>query len=295
MTTQYNLASCAVLVEFNASVWTARKLDRTVSDEIEQSKGAKSKGAARVNKNLFAGRSELQELQQLVTAARTYVYENTFPWSDAGQRLLPSGRLLAFDQRMQQYRDEFNAKVAAFVTAYPTLITAQAMALGAMFKRDEYPSAAEIAHKFDFRMDIMPVPQSGDFRVDVSNEAQAYLEERLKRSGDVRVQRVMDDVRQRLAEHLHRMSERLVTERDDKTGEPKQRRFNDSLVTGAYELCDLIKSLPALQGRDVDTAARALETALNGMDAQALRDLHETRDEVKAKVDALISKYDFSL
>lgn len=290
-----NLASCAVLVEFNASVWTARKLDRTVSDEIEQSKGAQSKGAARVNKNLFAGRSELQELQQIVTAARTYVYDNTFPWSDAGQRLLPSGRLLAFDKRMQQFRDEFNDKVTAFVTTYPTLITAQAMALGAMFKRDEYPSASSIADKFDFKLDILPVPQSGDFRVDVGNEAQRYLEERLQRSGDARVQRVMDDVRQRLAEHLQRMSDRLVTERDAKTGEPKQRRFNDTLVTGAYELCDLIKSLPALEGHDLASAARALEAALDGKDAQALRDMHETRDEVKAKVDALISQYDFSL
>jgi hypothetical protein len=292
-TNQMNLASCAVLVEFNASVWTARKLDRSVSDEIEQSKGAKSKGAARVNKNLFAGRSELEEIRQLVTAARTYVYDNTFPWSDAGQRLLPTGKLIAVDARMQQFRDEFNAKVANFVAVYPTLITAQAMALGDMFKRDEYPSAHEIAGKFAFMFEPLPVPQSGDFRVDVGNEAQQYLEERLRKTADARINRVLDDVRQRLAEHLQRMSDRLVTERDDKTGEPKQRKFNDTLVTGAYELCDLIKSLPALEGHDLAVAARALENALDGKDAQALRDMHDKRDEVKAKVDALISQYDF--
>jgi hypothetical protein len=139
------------------------------------------------------------------------------------------------------------------------------------------------------------VPQSGDFRVDVGNEAQQYLEERLRKTADARINRVLDDVRQRLAEHLQRMSDRLVTERDDKTGEPKQRKFNDTLVTGAYELCDLIKSLPALEGHDLAVAARALENALDGKDAQALRDMHDKRDEVKAKVDALISQYDFSL
>lgn len=293
MNNQFNLASCAVLVEFNASVWTARKLDRSVSDEIEQSKGAKSKGAARVNKNLFAGRSELEEIRQLVTAARTYVYDNTFPWSDAGQRLLPTGKLLAVDARMVQFKQEFDAKVAAFVAIYPTLITAQAMALGDMFKRDDYPSAGEIAGKFAFAFEPLPVPQSGDFRVDVGNDAQRYLEERLAKAGDARINRVLDDIRTRLAEHLARMSDRLVTERDDKTGEPKQRKFNDTLVTGAYELCDLIKSLPALEGHDLCVAAKTLEAALDGMDAQALRDMHDKRDEVKGKVDQLISLYDF--
>lgn len=292
-TNNLNLSSCAVLVEFNASVWTARKLDRSVSDEVEQSKGAKSKGAARVNKNLFAGRTELAEIASIVTEARTYIYDNTFPWSDAGQRLLPTGKLLTVDARMQELRDKFNAKVAEFVAVYPTLITAQAMALGSMFKRDEYPSASEIERKFGFAFELFPVPTAGDFRVDVGNDAQRYLEERLSKAGDVRLNRVLDDIRSRLAEHLARMSDRLVTERDDKTGAPKQRKFNDTLVTGAYELCDLIKSLPALEGHSLSQAANALEAALGGLDAQALRDLHEERAEVKGKVDKLISLYDF--
>jgi hypothetical protein len=47
-----------MLVEFNASVWTARKLDKTTTDEVVASKNAGAKDAARDNKHLLAGRTE---------------------------------------------------------------------------------------------------------------------------------------------------------------------------------------------------------------------------------------------
>ena len=40
------LSAVSMLVEFNASVWTARKLDRKASDEVIQSNNAGSDGAA---------------------------------------------------------------------------------------------------------------------------------------------------------------------------------------------------------------------------------------------------------
>jgi hypothetical protein len=290
-----NIDTCALLVELNTSVWTARKLDRKVSDEVEQTKGAKSKGAARVNKNLLAGRSELEEITKHITAVRAFVYDNTFPWSDAGQRLLPTARFMDFDRRMQAFKEEFDARVQEFVTIYPTLITAQAMALGDMFRRDEYPSAGEIATKFDFRYDYLPVPASGDFRVDVGNEALTELEQRLAQTANARMERVLGDVQQRLADHLKRMSERLVTDVDDKTGEPKHRRFHDTLVSSAYELCDLIKDMPTLKGHDVDLARQQLEEALGDASAQTLRDDPIKREHVKQQVDDMIGKFAFTL
>ncbi len=33
-TPRFNIDTCAMLVEFNASVWTARKLDKSTTDEV---------------------------------------------------------------------------------------------------------------------------------------------------------------------------------------------------------------------------------------------------------------------
>ena len=67
MTTRYNLDTCAMLVEFNASVWTARKLDKGVTDEVVSNKNAGAKDSARVNKNLLAGRDELADIVQYLS------------------------------------------------------------------------------------------------------------------------------------------------------------------------------------------------------------------------------------
>jgi hypothetical protein len=288
-----NLNSCSVIVTLSVSQWTARKLDRGVSDEVELAKGAKSKGAARVNKNLLAGRPELDGIAQIATRMRNYVYDNTFPWTDSGQRLLPTLKLIDFDKTVRGHMTEFNNAVTAFINTYPHLITAQAMALGEMFKREEYPTAAQIAEKFSVTLDIEPVPAAGDFRVDVGNEALAELQKSLMTTNNSREQAMLADISKRIGEHLERMADRLVSDKDAKTGELKQRRFHDTLVTNAFDLCALVKSLPALQGHAIDKAASALEQALDGTTAQELRDDPRKRETVRKQVQDLRDQFSF--
>ena len=290
-TPRHNLDTCAMLVEFNASVWTARKLDKSTTDEVVASKNAGAKDAARVNKHLLAGRTELDVIQQAVSRARQFVYDNTAPWSDSGLRLLPTVNFMKFTERMNDFEEEMESLVKAFVAIYPTLITAQALALGDMFKRDDYPTANEIMTKFSFRVNYMPVPSSGDFRVDVGNQAQAELKARLESLTQERIDSAMADVRERLSTHLKRMSDRLTT--DYVNGEAKQRRFHDTLVDGALELCDLTKSLNVTNDVALETARSQLEQLLVGVTPADLRKNEAIRQDVKKNVDAILDKFNF--
>lgn len=290
-TPRLNIDTCAMLVEFNASVWTARKLDKTTTNEVVASKNAGAKDAARVNKHLLAGRTELDIIQQAVGRARQFVYDNTAPWSDSGLRLLPTINFMKFTERMNDFEEEMEALVKAFVVIYPTLITAQALALGDMFKRDDYPSANEMMTKFSFRVNYMPVPSSGDFRVDVGNQAQAELKARLESLTQERIDSAMADVRERLSTHLKRMSDRLTT--DYVGGEAKQRRFHDTLVDGALELCDLTKALNVTNDVVLETARSQLEQLLVGVTPTDLRKNEAIRQDVKRNVDAILDKFNF--
>jgi len=290
-TPRYNIDTCAMLVEFNASVWTARKLDKTTTDEVVATKHAAAKDAARVNVHLLAGRTELEVIQQAVGRARQYVYDKTSPWSDSGLRLLPNISFMAFTEKLDDFEHEFAALVKSFVAIYPTLITAQAMALGDMFKRDAYPTANEIMTKFSFRVNYMPVPTSGDFRVDVGNAAQAELKDKLDKLTQERIDNAMSDVRERLSAHLKRMSDRLTT--DYVQGEAKPRRFHDTLVEGALELCDLTKALNIVNDPALETARRDLEQVLVGVTPTELRRNEAVRQDVKKNVDAILSKFSF--
>ena len=290
-TPRLNIDTCAMLVEFNASVWTARKLDKTTTSEVVASKNAGAKDAARVNKHLLAGRTELDIIQQAVGRARQFVYDNTAPWSDSGLRLLPTINFMKFTERMNDFEEEMETLVKAFVIIYPTLITAQALALGDMFKRDDYPSANEMMTKFSFRVNYMPVPSSGDFRVDVGNQAQAELKARLESLTQERIDSAMADVRERLSTHLKRMSDRLTT--DYIGGEAKQRRFHDTLVDGALELCDLTKALNVTNDLALETARSQLEQLLVGVTPTDLRKNEAIRQDVKRNVDAILDKFNF--
>ena len=290
-TPRHNIDTCAMLVEFNASVWTARKLDKSTTDEVVASKNAGAKDAARVNKHLLAGRTELDVIQQAVSRARQFVYDNTAPWSDSGLRLLPPVNFMKFTERMNDFEEEMEALVKSFVAIYPTLITAQALALGDMFKRDDYPTANEIMTKFSFRVNYMPVPSSGDFRVDVGNQAQAELKARLEALTQERIDSAMADVRERLSTHLKRMSDRLTT--DYVNGEAKQRRFHDTLVDGALELCDLTKSLNVTNDVALEEARKQLEQLLVGVSPADLRKNEAIRQDVKKNVDAILDKFNF--
>ena len=289
--TRYNIDTCSLLVEFNASVWTARKLDKNATDEVVANKRAAAKDAARVNKHLLAGRKELEDIQSLVGHIREFVYDNTLPWSDSGIRLLPTVRFMEFNDRMGQYEEEFNAQVNAFVDIYPSLITAQAMALGDMFNRNEYPSAGEMAHKFSFRLNYMPVPKAGDFRVDVGNEAQQELQNRLAKLADERVESAMKNARERLKTHLDRMMERLKIE--EVNGKISKSRIHDSLIEGGLELCDVLKALNLTNDPDLEAARAKLESVLRSVDVADLRKHDDARVEVRAQVADILDKFNF--
>jgi hypothetical protein len=289
-TPRFNIDTCAMLVDFNASVWTARKLDKSTTDEVTSNKNA-AKDAARVNKHLLAGRTELEVIQQAVGRARQYVYDNTSPWSDSGLRLLPNTRFIKFAERMNEFDEEIAALVKAFIVIYPSLITAQAMALGDMFRRDDFPTPNDLVTKFSFRVNYMPVPTAGDFRVDVGNKAQEELKAKLEALTQERIDHAMADVRARLGERLKRISDRLTT--DYVQGEAKTRRFHDTLVDGALEMCDLAKSLNIINDPALETARRELEQLLIGVTPSELRKDETIRQDVKKNVDAILDKFNF--
>jgi len=289
--TRYNIDTCAMLVELSVSQWTARKLDRTVSDELVANKQAQDKGAARVNKHLLAGRTELEVITKFVTETRATVYDNTLPWSDSGIRLLPSAKFMEFNAKLQQAEDKFYGLVTEFVQVYPSLITAQAMALGNMFNRNDYPHPSDIEHRFRFSVNYMPVPSSGDFRVDIGNDAQEELRKKLSALADERVEHAMKDIKTRLLDHLKRMSDRLTI--DYVSGEAVPRKFHDSLLDGAHDLCEMVQSLNVINDHQLADARKALLKAIGNVDVKDLRKDIGARTEVKTQVDDILSKFNF--
>ena len=286
MSNNISIGSSAMLVELSISTWTARKLDKKVSAEVDLAKGTKT-SAVNVNKNLLAGTGFLDTITKYAANARAWHLSQTLPWSDNGQRLLPVSNFIEYKEQLGKLNDNFDALVDKFIDAYPNLVTAAAFQLGDLFNRDEYPEADAIARKFKFSYNFFPVPQAGDFRVDIGEEARKEIEASCNRMSDSRIEGAMKDAWTRLHEHLLRMSERLDY------GDADKKIFRDTLVENAVELVDMLKHFNITRDPKLEQARLDLKSAIGVYDAEMLRELPEARQAVKTKVDEILSKFNF--
>jgi hypothetical protein len=202
--------------------------------------------------------------------------------------MLPMKQYIDYTSQMNTWASEFEGLKQTFLNKYDDLVTEMAFKLGSLFNRDEYPSRDEVNHKFYFRTNYFPLPQSGDFRVDIGNEMLAELQDNYAKHLSEKVNEAMSDVWSRLHETLKHLSERL--EIGDK-GEKKI--FRDSLIENAQELCDLLSKLNVTNDPKLEEARKDLEQALFGVSAKDLRDSIMVRHDVHTRVTDIIKKFDF--
>lgn len=280
------LSSSALIVNLSLSVWTGRKLDKRVSEEVDQQKSTKAR-AGNYNKNLMAGSGKLEEITKIANAIRSWLYGVTQPWGDNGDRILNMAYFMEFKDRLADYETQFTTAVDGFLSDYDTLVAAAAFQLGDLFNREDYPHRDQIAAKFGMRYSMIPLPQSGDFRVDIGEDGLKELQEQYESVLHQRVTGAMTEAWERLHDCLSRMSERLADTEDG-----KRKIFRDSLVDNAVEICGLLKSFNITNDTRMDEMRKQLEDAMRGVDAVSLRDSDSLREQTKRKVDNILSKFD---
>jgi len=272
------IQNSAVLVDLHISVWTGRKMDKRVSEQVDAANNTTTR-AGNYHKRLLAGTAALDKLHSTVGAIRLWHYNNTLPWADNGQRLLPMKNFFKYKEELAALQSNFHAAAEDFYRQYQDLVAAASFTLGDLFNAEDYPDVADICKKNSLRVVFAPVPDAGDFRVDIPNE---YREE-LQKISDERVNAAMKDAWDRLYECLKHMSDKLA-------GEEKQ-IFRDSLVTNATELCSALTMLNVTDDPKLEQARQGLERALLGIDAKELRKNNAVRLDVKSRVDEILSMF----
>ena len=281
------LTSSAILVELSIGTWTARKLDKKVTEEVNTTKRA-SAAASRVNKNLLADVKQLDEITKYAASVRNWMYTQTLPWSDFGARLIPTAEFFEFKQKLDAHEQEFNQMVEAFVTEYPNLISMQAFKLGQMFDRDEYPTPEEVADKFKFRVAYMPVPEAGDFRVDIGNEAMADLRAQYEADFTQRMADAMGDVRKRLLESLSKLSDRLAD-----TDEGKRKTLHKRTLESVAETIAQVRQLNLTRDEAIEAMASQAESVLKHADLDVIKEQDTTRHKVREQINGILGAFDF--
>jgi hypothetical protein len=284
-----SISSSAVLVELNISVWTANKLDKGATEAVLSNNSA-SKDSAQVRKNLMAGTDKRKKISDYAAKARLYHNQTTLSWSDKGARLLPTSLFMDYKANMNVYQQNMNTMIEDFYANYADLIELSKHHMGDLFNPYDYPSIEELRNKFGFRLVFSPLPEGGDFRLDIPKADMDELGQQYESAFNDRLKDAMREPWEKLHKTLIHISEKLTDiEGDDET----KKRYHDTLITNAQELCGLLTHLNVTKDPLLENARRSLELTMLGVDIEAIKESPDVRSSVKAKVDDILSKFDW--
>jgi hypothetical protein len=278
-----SISSAAMIVDYNASVWTARKKDNKASEDVNNMNAA-DKGVANVTKNLLGDCDELKAVTKFAANVRNIHYSMTMPWSDNGSRLLTTQQYFKYNEVMTDLQQEFYRLVNEFLNVYDWRVVKAQTKLGAMFNRDEYPTRDSLQDKFGFRMSYVPLPDAGDFRIDIGNEAMTQIKSQYESHYTQAIQTAMDDIWRKLHDNLTTLVHEL-----DVNEKGKGNRLYDSVFDRAIELTEMLGTCNVTGDSQMEAMRRQLEQALHGLNLDQIKNSPTLREDTRTKLTAAIA------
>ena len=273
------LSEKAMLVRPSISMWTARKYDRTVSDEVADTHNSE-KDMGRFNKVIISP-EEIKKIQKIANEARIFHYYRTLPWSDEGSRILPCEAYMDYMAKMGEYKSKFEGGVQSFLDKYTTLVEEAKVKLNSMFNVKDYPPVERVADKFNFSMDVYPIPEAGDLRLQMQEEEvesiKKDIEKRLEDARNV----AMSDLWARLYDVVSHMAEKLHS---------PDAIFRDSLISNISKLCSILPSLNIESSPELEAMRKEVEHKLCSIPVEDLRKDTETRQAAAMTATELLKK-----
>jgi hypothetical protein len=94
-------------------------------------------------------------------------------------------------------------------------------------------------------------------------------------------------------ERLHTVLTAMSEKLKDEDGEDSKKRYHDSLVTNAVDLCGLLDKMNITNDPKLEDARKQLELTMLGADIETIKDSATVRESMKNKVDAILQKFEW--
>lgn len=283
------LSSRAMLRGASVSQFDGRKFDASASDELLRSKNAAADGG-RFNKSLVPQES-LAGVRAAATRIRSIHKRYTLPWSDKGLDILPSANVAAYDSDMTIARRDFESAVESFLAVYPSLVPSAAARLGGLYCEADYPTVEELRSRFGLRIRTLPMPDSRDFRVEMSEAQSRMIRAELEEESRQVLESAMRAAWQRVVEVVEPMLDKMKTYQPSTgKGDREKNGFHDSLVEHVRELVALLPSFNLTNDATLASVGARMERELCRHNGSALKqDATLRSDTAKAAEDILAS------
>jgi len=285
-----SLASSAVLVSVDISVWSATKQDRGISDEVTTAKNA-DKSAGRYVKNLLANHPKHKAVVNYRQTVYNWLQRRTYRWNQS-QNLLPSVDVPKFKQEYHEHQIAFHALVDSLTSDYDSIVSDMAFKQGTMFNRNDYPTKEQVASKFSLNLYVSEVPMN-DFRCGIAQDIADDLFNTYKSQSARIIESIAQEQSERMVEVMESISHCCGVDESEVNGEvrTKRRKIYDTTIQKALEMCESFKRFNLKNDSGLEEARASLEKVLRGVKAEDIRDSDAVRHHVKEGIDDILSKF----
>lgn len=264
----------ALLIRLRISTITTSRKDKWLTESTIAANHAAADAGRWVN-TLWPALA-LRPIKAAEAALRAHTYLKTSPFSDVGDRILPSNKFFEFMEAYRELENDRVQKCAEFIHAYDKWIAQAATMRGTLFNADDYPSAAAAASAFGCKLDTKPVPAISQLPQDLAEveEIKANLNEQIEEG----IKNAKRDISMRVIKPLEAFLEKASSDIGT---------ISVTTVKSIVEIADIIADLD-FDGSYAETIAalRALD-----LDASVLRTSEWELAQAKRSVDDILTKF----
>ena len=273
----------AVLISVKRHMYSPYKLDKAESEEY---------GAGNVNKHLFEGRdNRVKETISKFTEVYNYVKNNTVPWT-TGVDMLNIDHYMDFTGELRPLVDEANKAVDVLCNHWDEEVENDLDRLGKialakgkpnLANAEDYPDVDELRSRFGIHIRYMPVPTTGDFRVGISDDDKASLQQQLDDAEVNANKHVLNSMIEPMKSAIEKLSVPIGA---------KGSVFRDTLITNMVDVAERMNKInisdDAMMQGQIDDLSELVSTLTLGKDI--LRSNQTSREQAVTVLNGLVSQ-----
>jgi len=229
---------------------------------------------------LLPRKGAVVKLQTAVSALRKYHSHMTLPWTK-GVGILPSSKYTEYSSKMRELINDFKAAKKELIIDYPNLKNEAKQDLNIFWSDMQYPDTNVLDGKFDVHIDVVPVPQKGDWRIDLVDDELDKLDQKLEKREEQRIQKANQELWERLYEPIKHMVEVLSKDK------PK---IFKTLITNILDLTAILPDLNLTEDPKLEDLRIKIEDQLCEFSVTELKESPFLREKVAEKAEEIRQK-----
>ena len=274
-----SLSERAILIRLSRSMYQPYALDVGQTMKVELDTGVRKAG--RFNKRLFLDCCQLRDTNAAFHDVYSYHMRNSAPWLDDGVRVIPSQTYFDYMQGMRELIDKANYQADMLASQWDRLVQDDMARLGPLANADDYPK--DIRSKYKVSIKPMPVPEVGDFRVQISDDDKKAFAEALHEAEAGVTKHLLEEMLEPVKKAVEKLSIPIGAEGSI---------FRDTLIGNLSDVAQRARKLNLTRDTRINELVDEINAAIGGYtkSADRLRESDEARSQARAKLDGIMSK-----